>query len=207
MQVPIELSFHGVDHTDWAEEYVRERASRLERYADNIISCRVAIEQPHHHQHKGSPYRVRVEVTLPPKHDLVATEEPAEVPQQNQLKPVIRGAFEAVERQLAKVDAKRHGEVKHHGAVENRGIVVRVFSEQGFGFLRTPEDREFYFHRNSVLHSDFDRLDVGTEVRFDPEEGDEGPQASSVQIVNKPGARASEEDEEREDIPPGWRPE
>ena len=207
MQVPIELDFHGVDHSDWAEEYVHERAARLERYADNINSCRVVIEQHHHHQHKGNPYRVRVEVTLPPQHDLVASEEPAQVQQQNQLKPVIRGAFEAMERQLQKAAAKRRDEVKHHAAAENRGIVVRLFPDQDFGFLRTPEDREFYFHRNSVLHGDFGRLDMGTEVRFEPEEGDEGPQASSVQIVNKPGARASEEDEQRSDVPPGWRPE
>jgi cold shock CspA family protein len=42
-----------------------------------------------------------------------------------------------------------------------------------------------YFHRNSVLHGDFERLAVGTEVRFTPQDGDEGPQASSVQIVSK----------------------
>jgi cold shock CspA family protein len=42
-----------------------------------------------------------------------------------------------------------------------------------------------YFHRNSVLHGDFDRLSVGTEVRFSPEDGENGPQASSVQVVGK----------------------
>ena len=47
-----------------------------------------------------------------------------------------------------------------------------------------------YFHRNSVLHDDFERLAVGTEVRFTPQDGDEGPQASSVQIIGKPGASA-----------------
>jgi cold shock CspA family protein len=34
-----------------------------------------------------------------------------------------------------------------------------------------------------VLHGDFERLAVGSEVRFAPEEGDKGPQASSVQLV------------------------
>jgi cold shock CspA family protein len=43
-----------------------------------------------------------------------------------------------------------------------------------------------YFHRNSVLHDDFERLAIGTEVRFTPQDGDDGPRASSVQIVAKP---------------------
>ena len=56
--------------------------------------------------------------------------------------------------------------------------------------IRTiDDDRQFYFHRNSVLHDDFDNLTVGTEVRFTPELGDQGPQASSVQVV----ARHSEQ--------------
>jgi cold shock CspA family protein len=38
-----------------------------------------------------------------------------------------------------------------------------------------------------VLHDDFERLSVGTEVRFNPQQGEQGPQASSVQIVAKPG--------------------
>jgi len=45
------------------------------------------------------------------------------------------------------------------------------------------DQRQVYFHRNSVLHGDFERLAVGTEVRFSPEEGDDGLQASSVQVV------------------------
>jgi hypothetical protein len=40
-----------------------------------------------------------------------------------------------------------------------------------------------------VLHDAFERLAVGTEVRFEEAEGDKGPQASTVQIVNKPGIR------------------
>lgn len=35
MQIPIELSGHGVDQSDWAQECVRERAGRLERYAED----------------------------------------------------------------------------------------------------------------------------------------------------------------------------
>jgi cold shock CspA family protein len=63
-------------------------------------------------------------------------------------------------------------------------MVAKIFAEEGYDFIRTLDGtQELYFHRNSVLHDDFERLAVGTEVRFAPEEGEQGPQASSVQIV------------------------
>jgi cold shock CspA family protein len=42
-----------------------------------------------------------------------------------------------------------------------------------------------YFHRNSVLKNAFDRLEIGSEVRFSEEAGEQGPQASSVTLVGK----------------------
>jgi cold shock CspA family protein len=71
-------------------------------------------------------------------------------------------------------------------------MVEKLFPEEGYGFIRTiGDDQQIYFHRNSVLHDDFDRLGVGTEVRFAAEQGEEGPQASSVQMVGKPGVANS----------------
>jgi len=45
--------------------------------------------------------------------------------------------------------------------------------------------RLIYFHRRSVVGADFDRLEIGAEVRFDEEAGDRGPQASTVHVVGK----------------------
>ena len=72
-------------------------------------------------------------------------------------------------------------------------MIEKLFAEEGYGFIRAlDDDRQFYFHRNSVLHDDFERLTIGTEVRFAAEQGEDGPQASSVQVVSKPGARLTE---------------
>jgi cold shock CspA family protein len=51
--------------------------------------------------------------------------------------------------------------------------------------IMTPEGREIYFHRNSVIDGDFDSLEIGSEVRFNEEAGDEGPQASTVYLIGK----------------------
>jgi cold shock CspA family protein len=62
--------------------------------------------------------------------------------------------------------------------------VSRLFPEAGYGFLETPDGRELYFHRHSVLHPGFDHLALGTEVRFAEELGEKSPQASTVAIVS-----------------------
>lgn len=71
-------------------------------------------------------------------------------------------------------------------------MVVRLFRDQGYGFIETAEGQELYFHRNSVLHDEFEQLRVGTGVRFAEEMGEEGPQASTVQITDRPGSPVAE---------------
>lgn len=200
MQVPLELSFHGVQRSDWSEQNIRERTTRLERFCDNITACRVAVENPHSgHQNR---YRVRIEVTIPPNHDLVADKEMTEEGNTD-LRTVIRNAFDVMERQIKETVEKRRYDVKAHPE-EPRALVVRLFPEQDYGFIKDPDGtEEYYFHRNAVLHGDFERLTVGTEVRFERSMGDMGPSASSVQIVDKPGARES--GEPPPEAPAGWR--
>lgn len=206
MQQPLEINFHGVPRSDWSIELIQERAARLERYSDHIISCQVIVSQPHQHQHKGKPYRVSIDVRLPRHQSLAVTEEPDTVPRGHaDLRPVINAAFEAMERRLRSIGESTRREDLAPAAGEDRGLVVRLFEDEGYGFLRTADDREFYFHRNAVLHGDFPRLAVGTEVRFVPEMGEAGPQASTVQLVNKPGEQETDVTRERDDVPVGWR--
>ncbi len=42
-----------------------------------------------------------------------------------------------------------------------------------------------FFHRNSVTNADFDKLDIGMEVRFSEEVGDSSPHATAVQLIGK----------------------
>ena len=188
MQVHPEIKFHDVDRSDWVERYIGERVQRLERFAEGITSCHVTLTQEQASHAKGNRYSVMVEVRLPPSHDLAAKKVKDIRDMPTQLPALINLAFGAIERQLKKTAALRRGEEKMHDG-QPHGMVEKLFAE-GYGFIRkTDDERQYYFHRNSVLHDDFERLTVGTEVRFSAEDGDKGPQASSVQIVSKPGAR------------------
>jgi cold shock CspA family protein/ribosome-associated translation inhibitor RaiA len=191
MQTAPEVIFHDVDRSAWVENYIHERLQRLDKFAEGITSCRVSLTQDQASHHKGNRYSVMVEVRTPPNHDLAARKAKIIRDMPTQLPALINLAFGAMERQLKKTAELRRGEGRnpenrHDGQVH--GIVEKLF-EEGYGFLRAVgNERQVYFHRNSVLHGDFDRLAVGTEVRFIPQDGDDGPQASSVRIVAKPGA-------------------
>ncbi len=188
MQVPLELTFRWVERTPALEQLIRERVDRLERYCDYITSCRVAVEHPQEHVREGSGWRVRVEVHIPPGHDLVARKEPADEPIHTDLKKVIKDTFEAMERQVKElVQKQRNYEVKL-GRAEPHAVVARLFKEEGYGFLRPLDGGpEIYFHRNAVLHEDFERLEPGAEVRYDESTGAQGPTASTVQLLTKRG--------------------
>ena len=206
MEVPPEITFRGVNKTDDIEQLILDKIDKLDKLCDHIISCRVAVESNQEHQQAGNPFRVRINLRLPPGKDLVVTRESGQGNVREWLSTVLRDAFSALERQMKKEVDKQQGQVKSHPKqMDLVGYVVRVFPDKGYGFIRTVEGRELYFHQNSVLHGDFDRLEVGTGVRYFPEDGNEGPQASSVQIVDKPGVRAAKTEEDAVEPPQGWK--
>lgn len=204
MQVPLEISVRDIEEArGWIETEVREQAARLERFSDAIISCRVEVSQHNKEPRSGSPYRVRVEVTVPHKKHLVVKREHSQ--EGVGLKTMIHDAFHAMERQVKEASERRRYNVKTHEE-QPRALVVRLFPEQDYGFIKSPEGEEYYFHRHAVLHDAYDRLEVGTEVRFEAEMGEMGPQASSVQIVSKPGVREGKAaaPQAPDEVPYGW---
>lgn len=182
-----EIIFHDVDRSQWVEDYIALRLQKLERFAQGITRCHVTLTQQAGHHAKGKRYSVMVEVRIPPQHDLAVKKQKEIRDMPTQLPALINLAFGAIERQLKKTAELRRGDEKAHDG-QPHGLVEKLFDE-GYGFIRAADDnRQVYFHRNSVLHGDFERLSVGTEVRFSPEDGENGLQASSVQVVGKAAA-------------------
>src|SRR5262249_52971219 len=67
MQIPLQICFRNMDASPAVEAIVREKAARLDRFFDRIVSCDVTIEAPHRRQHKGKLYRVRIDIGMPGK--------------------------------------------------------------------------------------------------------------------------------------------
>ncbi len=191
MNVPLEISFRGMDKIQSIEDLIRERSERLERYCDHISSCSVTVERTQSTQQRGQPFRVRIDLRIPPQHEIVVRREPHKGDLHTDLSTEVRQAFDAAEGQLKELVERQRGDVKVHPAQEEQGVVIRILHDQGYGFLRTLDGREVYFHRNSVLRDGFDELEEGSVVRYVEELGEEGNQASTVQIVEKPGMRVN----------------
>ena len=61
------------------------------------------------------------------------------------------------------------------------GTIKKVVAERGFGFITASDEKEYFFHRNSLDSSlDFDRLVGGERVEFEVEQSPKGPRANRV---------------------------
>jgi cold shock CspA family protein len=76
-------------------------------------------------------------------------------------------------------------EVKTHAPAFSYGVVVHVSPPEDFGFIRTQEGQNVYFHRNSLLDGPLEQIGVGDRVRFTyyDANGAEGPHASGVSVA------------------------
>jgi cold shock CspA family protein len=68
----------------------------------------------------------------------------------------------------------------HEAAQEFTGQIAEMAPEKDHGFLMTKEGGLLYFHRNSVLAGDFDKLRRGDDVTYVEDMGDTGPIATKV---------------------------
>ncbi len=193
MEAPPQIEFRDVTRTPDLEALVDEKVAKLEQYCDHITSCRVVVEKPHEHATSGNPYRVRIDVSVPPGHEIVATKDPRDHELHDSLETVIVNAFQAAERQLKELMDRQRGEEDRPPEGERHAIVVKLFPDKGYGFLKAMDaDHQVYFHKNAVAEADdFDDIAVGTEVRYEESLGEMGPQATTVKIISKRGERMS----------------
>lgn len=174
MQSPLEITLRDIPESPAVEARIRDKVAKLERFFERISSCRVTVESPQHRKHQGKLYSVHIDITVPGGGELVVNRV-----QNEDIYVAIRDAFSAATRQLEDHSRVQRGDVKEH-PVPGPARVVRLFPAQGYGFLETPDRREIYFHRNSVLDPGFEQLNVGAEVQYIEEQGNEGPTARMV---------------------------
>ena len=64
------------------------------------------------------------------------------------------------------------------------GTIKKVVADRGFGFIQADDEKEYFFHRNSLQSSlDFDRLVGGEKVEFEIEQSPKGPRANRVSSI------------------------
>ncbi len=65
-----------------------------------------------------------------------------------------------------------------------KGTIRRLIADRGFGFIKTEQEEDLFFHRNELQEVDYDSLTEGQQVEFEIEQGRGGrPQAVRVRLT------------------------
>jgi cold shock CspA family protein/ribosome-associated translation inhibitor RaiA len=186
VSTPIEIVFKNMDHSEFVEQRVHKEAEKLDRFFDRTGSIRVVIEAANKTHRKGDLYQVGIHMKVPPSGSLDVNRAKPQSHAHEDVYVAIRDAFAAARRLLQDHSRKLGGHVKTHEAPLH-GRVIRLFPEQGYGFVDASDGREIYFHQNAVAGDAFNQLEQGSEVRIvvAEGEGEHGPQASTIVPVGK----------------------
>lgn len=186
MQTQPQVSFDDIPIDERVRATAYDHIDDLERTYDRITGCHVVIAQPHRHHRQGGLYSVRVDLVVPGGEIVINRDHHLDHAHED-VYVALRDAFMAARRRLEDHVRRMRGATKQHLA-RAQGRVSQLFPLAGYGFIETPDGREIYFHRHAISDHDFHLVDVGSEVFFSEEEGDQGPQAAAVQLVHPHGA-------------------
>lgn len=114
MQDNLQITFRGVEQSDAIESRIRTKVAWLERFGQTITSCRVAVDAPHQHHHKGTLYSVSIDLHVAGAEIAVSKEHRHDHAHED-VNAAIRDAFDAAARQIEDHARKQRGEVKRHG--------------------------------------------------------------------------------------------
>jgi cold shock CspA family protein/ribosome-associated translation inhibitor RaiA len=192
MQTPVEIDFQGIQATEQLRACVTKNISTLEQRFGRITACRVVIRGPSERRRKGGAFDVSIRLALPQGREVDIGRSEGRVKDADTdnrlLDPVValNDAFKRARRRLQDLARRMQGHVKTHDGPPI-ATVSRFDDASGFGFLETPDGREVYFHKNSILDGGARHVAPGTLVTYFEEMGDKGPQASTVRVLGKHG--------------------
>ena len=184
METPVEIDFQGMDAKPDTREAITKHVAMLENRFGRLTAGRVVLKAPGGHHRTGGLYEINIRLALPDGHEVNIGRTPQNDERYADLNFALNDAFKRARRQLQDQVRKLQGAVKQHDGPPI-GTVIELDPLGEFGFIKTDDGREIYFHRNSVLNGDFSKLEVGSRVSFAEEMGDKGPQASTVKLMAK----------------------
>ena len=189
MQTPVEVEFQEMVVSPAVQELIGEHVRKLEQRYGRITACRIVVKGPGLRHQTGGQYDINIRLVLPDGREVNIGRTPKADERHSELSFAINDAFKRARRRLQDNARRMEGTIKSHEG-QAIGTVVRFDPAGNFGFLRSGDGQEIYFHRNSVLDGKFSKLTVGTRVMFVDEIGEKGPQASTVKLLGKHGLRA-----------------
>ena len=181
MKIEPEISYRNIEPSQHLQERVDKEIRQLESIYPDLMSCTVLIEGPSGRRRAGGLATVRIHLTAPGQKDIAVTHVADDNHAHEDVLVSVRDAFKAAQRQIKKLKHERRVE-GNTGDTRFAGKVSRFLAEEDAGFIAAEDGRECYFQARSVTDFPFRDLKVGDDVTFRIEQGDKGPQATSVHL-------------------------
>ena len=188
MQTPVKIEFQEMVASPAVQELITNHLKKLEQRYGRITAGRIVVKGPGKHHQTGGLYDINIRLALPDGREVNIGRTAKADERHSDLPFAINDAFKRARRRLQDHARRLEGKVKSHEG-QPIGTVVRFDPAGEFGFLRSNDGGELYFHRNSVLGREFSELVVGSRVVFAEEVGEKGPQATTVKFLGKHGLR------------------
>jgi cold shock CspA family protein/ribosome-associated translation inhibitor RaiA len=152
------------------QDWITERLEALNVPEQDILHARVTVVKNTHHLQGSDEARV---VLVMSGKTLTATRTG------DTIEDALYEVLDVIERELHDFRTVRRAVVKEPGPRPHRRI-IRVFPDEGYGFIETEAHREVYFHANAVHGISFEQRQVNMVVDLDIEAGHAGLQATRV---------------------------
>ena len=68
-----------------------------------------------------------------------------------------------------------------------KGAITRLIRDRGFGFIKTEQGEDLFFHRNHLQGVDYNSLREGQQVEFEVAQGPDGSSADKVRLAQPRG--------------------
>ncbi len=172
----LEIESRNIAMTPRWKTEIEKRMAQLQRGREDIIHGRVTLTKNRHHKKFANLAEALVLVTVPKRHTMTARKE------DKTFEEALRGAFDAMAIELRKYREKRADKVVRTEPLPSlRGVVSKIFPDEGYGFIIKDGGGEVYFHKHSLKGMPFTELEDGREVIFEVEPGEKGVHATIVQ--------------------------
>ena len=187
METPLQIEFQGMEPVEMVQQEIERYVAGLEhRFGAATASLHRRGEGAWWHHLTGGLDEINIDLPRPQRQRSYIARTPRADERHGDIHFAVHDAFKRARRRLQDQARRLQGQVKVHEA-QPTGTVTRL--QNDFGFLETPDGRDVYFHRNSVLNGGFAQLSPGARVTFTEEMGEKGPQASTVRLIGKHSLR------------------
>lgn len=161
----------------WHVRIQEEKEKLVRHYPNFVLHLRVSIEATAHHREGG--FEIKLIATVP--NDTVVVTRKGD-----SVRPALTESFDILALQLKEIQRKKRKNKKNPSqtsAPDGVGIIRKLSPYESYGFITSVDQRDIYFHENSLKNINMDDLSEGDSVIFGESTGDKGPQATWVRAA------------------------